>query len=374
MRVLLICSFYDNFVEQLYTYLMKYYSDIEFSILTSHKASKEYIELADDKVFFPVEDNYIGYRKLLAGLPQFDIVQMLWIEPLWGIFIGEIAKRTNSVYISVGGSDLYRDSKSRIIRFLQKKILSYADCVSSENTQTMEFFKKRYGKKYSMIPHHIARFGVDVFDNIDSVGFRLNKEQIKEKWRIGSDKMVIMLGHNGRKQHNHLRMIEAIDRLDKDDKDKLAVIIPMTYGTPNEEYLMKVETAIKKVGVDYHVPTEYMNNDQMAELAIMTDIMVHVQDTDQLSSTMLSCMYAGSYVIAGSWLPYDSLKEAGIYFEYVNGFEELTLKIMNAIHNKCYVTECMGNRDKVRILSSWKNCAKVWHDIYASLYYKRNES
>ena len=367
MRVLLICSFYDNFVEQLYVYVNKYYSDVDFSILTSKRFSEDYIRLAGDKVYFPDKDNYMGYMRLFANMPEFDIAHMLWIEPIWGIYISYIAKRTDSVYISVGGSDLYRDSNSRIIRILQKRILSYADCVSSENTQTRDFFEKRYGRKCAKLPHYIARFGIDVLENIDKVCANSTKKQIREKWGINNGKYVVMLGHNGRRQHNHFEMIDALSQMEADEKDQLYVIIPMTYGAPNKEYISEVEERIKNTGVEYTVIREYMDNDRMAELAIVTDIMIHVQDTDQLSSTMLSCIYAGSVVIAGSWLPYDSLKDAGIFFLTVDNHKELTRKLSDTLKNECYESNCKTNSDRVNELSSWKNSAKVWHDIYMHL-------
>jgi spore maturation protein CgeB len=99
----------------------------------------------------------------------------------------------------------------------------------------------------------------------------------------------------------------------------------------------------------------------MAKYAGCSDILIHVQTTDQLSSKMLQEMYAGSVVIAGSWLPYQQLFDDGIYFVSIDSIDELADTLTYVIgHLDEYKEKCKGNKDKVYKMSSWNNVADKW--------------
>ena len=115
--------------------------------------------------------------------------------------------------------------------------------------------------------------------------------------------VIVLCGTNARIEHNHEDIIKAIQNMDCSCREKCFFVFPMTYPSGCEEYISKIETSIAQVTDAYVILREYMNVDEMAELAIATDVMIHVQTTDQLSSAMVSHMYHGNLVIAGAWLP-----------------------------------------------------------------------
>lgn len=104
---------------------------------------------------------------------------------------------------------------------------------------------------------------------------------------------------------------------------------------------------------------------EMAMYALVSDIMIHVQRTDQLSSTMLEEMYAGSVVIAGSWLPYQHLREKGIYFLEVNTVSDVTPLLENVVeHLDEYRDKCALNSTLVYANSSWDILSEKWYALW----------
>ena len=108
-----------------------------------------------------------------------------------------------------------------------------------------------------------------------------------------------------------------------------------------------------------------MDFEKMAEYALVSDIMVHVQTTDQLSSTMLEEMYAGSVVVAGSWLPYASLHNKGIFFLDTDSIDGLSGILEEVIVNiDEYKLKCKDNASLVYENSSWESVSGKWYNMW----------
>ena len=372
MKILFLCEFYTGYVVQLWSNLKKYYPELRLSLLTYDSEKEEYLSnltLQEDEAIYTAQrsKHYIkSYYDAIRQLPRFDIIQPLWMEKHYGIYAGSIRNKADHLYISVGGSDLYRHSKRPIIRFLQKRLIKRASSLSAENTFTRDYFYSVYGDDTRKIPFYITRFGVDVIDSIREHDF--DKKSLRSKWGIPQDKIVVMLGHNGRKEHQHLEMISAIGRMDRNVIQKCFFVIPMTYGVPSDEYVKQVQTAMANVTDNYRILMDFLDVNQMAETTVFTDVMIHMQTTDQLSSTMMAHLYQGNVVLAGAWLPYSDIKESGIKLIDVNDFNELEDILSQVIANIAdYKDMCITNSQNVYKFSSWEYCVKNWYRIYDNL-------
>ncbi len=369
ISVLILCSFYSSYVIQLCEYMGKYYPRVKYSLLTHESAEEKYRKeegVLQNIYYYATTKTRLFYHQI-DNLPLFDIIHSLWMEPIWGINVHKLKKKAMYWFNSVGGSDLYHFSSQMLTRIFQKRIIRHSDWISSENIQTRNYFYKVYGEKYRNIEHSICRFGVDILDYI---------RQFKQKGEMPrtisttfpKDKIIVLCGTNASENHQHFAIIDAISSMGKEQMGKCHFVFPMTYPSGKEAYIKEVSMRIAQVTNSFTVLTKYMDVWEMAELAMASDIMIHVQKTDQLSSVMLSHMYNGNVVLAGSWLPYDTLKEKNVFFLRIDEMAELSLNLEKVVNKiDFYKEKCGRNADIVYQLSSWEAASKEWMKVYTSL-------
>lgn len=361
LKVLIACLFYSTYTKQLIENLSKRYGDIEFSLLTREVENKEKIvsrQLKHIYCFPTVKE----LKMILEQLPIYDAMQFLWIEPWWCQFQQLLRSKCKRLNLNVGGSDFYRATKEQLDN--KKELIACADRVTAETERTIQDFTNYYGElvknKMGLLP-----FGIEVLDLI-KCHRNSSKNAIKEKFQIPQNKIIVTCGHNGGKAHQHIKIIEAMECLEKSVRDRLLCVFPMTYQK-SDDYICEVHEKAQQCGLNHMILTEFMDFEQMAEYSLISDIMIHVQTTDQLSSTMLEEMYAGSVVIAGSWLPYRSLHEMGMYFLDVDAILEVTAVVHEVVMNMDeYKKRCEGNREIVWEHSSWDGLAPKWRKLWDS--------
>lgn len=358
-KVMVLCSAFSLYTKQLIENISARYADIEFSLLTCAEESR-------DKIIAKALKHIYCYRTLrdlktiLEQLPVYDAMQMLWIEPQW-VYCCRLARtKTKRLNLNVGGSDFYRASAAQ--RDYKRKLLEKADRITAETKQTILDFKGYYGEaaqKTGLLP-----FGIEVLDFIKK-NVQVSRDSIKEKFGFPTDKIIVTCGHNANRAHQHMKIIEAIESLSENMKKQIMLVFPMTYNQIDEEYIREVSNAVDGTGTAYTILTKFMDFQEMAQYALISDIMIHVQTSDQLSSTMLEEMYAGSVVIAGSWLPYQSLHEMGIYFLDVDTIPDVTGLLQDIVLNMDFYKEkCAGNREIIWKHSSWDEQAPKWHGLW----------
>lgn len=362
IKVLIAYSYYSVYTKQLIENMSKRYGDIEFSLLTGMKVNMDRIDTKYLKHIYYFHTK-ADLKAILEQLPLYDAMQLLWIEHEWAYFYMLMRNKTKRLNLNVGGSEFYRASRGE--RDYKRNLIACADIVTAETVGTVKEFQEYYSEevknKMGLLP-----FGVEILDWINA-NSNLDKNKInkiKEKFHIPLNKIVVTCGHNANAAHQHMDMIDALSNMQDDEKRKIVCVFPMTYNG-SEEHISKVRERLSKVDFEYIILTEFMDFQSMAEYALISDIMIHVQTTDQLSSTMLEEMYAGSVVIAGSWLPYKELHEMGIYFIDVDAIPDVTNVLVDVVANiDDYQERCKGNKEIVWNHSSWDALAPKWRALW----------
>lgn len=359
-KVLIFCRGYSVYVKQLIENIAKRYDDVEFSLLTHNEESKGKIvsERLRHIYYFRT---MVDLRTILEQLPMYDAMQLLWIEKEWVYFHKLIRSKTKHLNLNIGGSDFYRAGKTE--RDYKKKLIECADQVIGQTADTVKNFELYYNEvtagKLCCFP-----YGIEVLDFIN-VNKEQDKNKLKRKYHIPLNKIVITCGHNASQAHQHIEMIEAINQLPARIKKQIVCVFPMTYPQDCDEYINFVDGSLKGTGLEHVILKDFMDFQDMAEYALISDIMIHVQTTDQLSSSMLEEMYAGSIVIAGSWLPYKALHKMGIYFLDVDTISDVTAVLEDVVANiEAYKEKCKGNRELIWKHSSWDEVASKWYALW----------
>lgn len=359
-KVLILCSFFSTFTKQVIENMSERYKNIEFSLLTNAEESKEKI--------FSNQLRHIYYyqtmsdlKTILEQLPVYDVIQSLWIEHEWGYFYQIIRTKAKRLNLHVGGSDFYRARNEE--RDFKRKLIEIADTITTQSEETKQEFGLYYGKdikrKIVVLP-----LGIEVLDYIDH-NRSLSKNQIKEKYHIPIDKIVVTCGHNANRAHQHIKIVNALKQLSENTKQHLVCVFPMTYPQNSDDYIRDVCNELNQENLNYVILKEFMSFEEMAEYALISDIMIHVQTTDALSSAMREEMYAGSIIIAGKWLPYQSLHKMGIFFLDVDTIADVTGVLEDIVANiEKYKEKCKGNRKLIWNHSSWDSVAPKWRKLW----------
>lgn len=359
-KILVFCSFYSVYTKQLIENMAERYADIEFSLLTKVSESKKKIVAEQLKHIYCFRTK-TDLKDILDQIPMYHAIQLLWIERDWAYFHKQIRKKAKLLNLNVGGSDFYRTGD--IEKSLCKNLIACADRITAETKGTVCDFQKYYRDvvrdKMGLLP-----FGIEVLDFINATEIQ-DMNELKRKYQIPLNKVIVTCGHNAIEEHQHIKIIAALECLPEDIKKQIVCVFPMTYPNGREEYISKIATLLDEIGLEYVILTEFMDFQAMAEYALISDIMIHVQTTDQLSSTMLEEMYAGSVIIAGSWLPYKSLHEMGMYFLDVDKIPDVTAVLEDVVTNiDTYKEKCKGNKEIVWKHSSWDVLAPKWRALW----------
>lgn len=362
-KVLIFCAFFSVYAQQLIENILKRYEDIEFSLIVYKTYAKEYqekISIGHLKHIYCVQ-TMADLKTILEALPVYDAMQLLWIEMPWAYFYKLIKRKTRKLNLNVGGSDFYRATENE--KKYKRRLVACADCITAETEETMKAFAEYYHDevkdKMSLLP-----FGIEVLDYINNIE-NTPKNVLKKKFNIPLGKIVVTCGHNAKKEHQHMQLIEALKSLPADIKKRMVCIFPMTYPAGYDDYINDIKNNLKESGLEYMVFTKFMNFQEMAEYAMISNIMIHVQTTDQLSSTMLEEMYTESVVIAGKWLPYKSLHEKGMFFLDVDTLSNVTDSLENVIKNlDVYKKQCIKNKQLIWKQSSWDELAPKWYNMW----------
>lgn len=356
--IILFCAFFSIYTVKLVRNMKKIYPELSIGVLSN---SEQY----SDALLGIIDYNYVyhSYKELetiLNNMPVFRVFQFLWIENIWVSFSNIIRKKCQKLNLCIGGSDFYRARDAEIE--YKRRLISMADVVSGETDDIIKDFLFKYPEVKDKI--RLVNFGIDVFQEIDVV----TKERVDEfcvKYNIPQDKVIITCGHNGNTSHQHLRIIEALSRLDTRITERTCFVFPVTYPPDNDSYIKKIEEALNQSKLNYRLLTDFMNEKEMAVYSTLSDILIHVQTTDQLSSTMLEEMYAGSIVIAGNWLKYNMLKNLEVVFYEINDISELGEKIVYIFDRMNDIKKAVKhNKTIVYDLSAWEKVSHKWRNIW----------
>ncbi|MBD5476907.1 MAG: glycosyltransferase family 4 protein [Lachnospiraceae bacterium] len=359
-KVLVACLLYSVYTKQLIENLSGRYEDVEFSLLTQAKEYRENIKSGKLKHIYCF-GSLAELKTILEQLPVYDVMQFLWIEFEWSYFYQVIRAKTKRLNLNVGGSDFYRAKKDE--REFKRKLIACADTITAETRETVSEFEAYYGTDLKR-PVGLLPFGVEVLGYIRK--YRdVPEEQLRGEFNLPLGKLVVTCGHNALEVHQHMKIIKALSCLSEEVKQQAVFVFPMTYPKCADGYVEDVKNKLESVGISYVVLTEFMDFQRMAQYALISDIMIHVQLTDQLSSSMLEEMYANSVVIAGSWLPYRSLHEMGLYFLDVDSIPDVTGILEDVVRDiGSYRQKCEGNPQIIWDHSSWDGLSPKWHALW----------
>lgn len=299
------------------------------------------------------------YMKFLRSKGEYDIINVQYVTygPSW--LASKLKSRNTRFILSYWGSDLFR--MPPVYLTLMCFILKKVDNVTFDNIDLEQKFQELYGKKYKG-ESICAYFGLPILEDIERQMKNIDKKEAKEKIGINEKKTVIAVGYNGRAEQQHHEVINAIKQLESRYKNKIVILLQMTYGG-TENYIASIEEEIQKSGIEYKICTQFLSDEEVAILRIATDIYINSQTTDAFSGSVCENLYCGNVLFNASWLKYKELDKYGITYVEWNDFNQITKLLMQYLDGEMNL-KTMENKNIISKLRKWDNCIINWKKIF----------
>lgn len=258
--------------------------------------------------------------------------------------------------LSIWGSDFYRESLSwqenkrdvyRKASVIQVETITVKrDLIAYENSLADKIY--------------VCNFGIDILDNIES---SLNQDDEKPFIPNKAGKIVVTCGYNGGSAQQHIKIFSQINKLSEGQKEKILLCVPATYGLESS-YETELVNMLESLSVEYVIIKNRLSENEIAKLRIETDIVINMQISDSLSSSLLEHLFAGNVLLLGNWLPTDTYDVYGIYYRLVDE-NNLTLVLGDVVDNLlAEKSKCKGNYEKIKDFATWDSVRQKQLDIY----------
>jgi len=279
---------------------------------------------------FRLLQHIYGLRKVARKLPEYDIVHVHFYYFYYASFTPIIRKKAKLFLVTFFGSDYYR--VNNFTHFINKRSLVAFDGVFAENETMLEDIAKRY----SLNKRHIAT-GILMFmmDNYVSFADFLNN-------------------------HTHCSAKKVADKL-----KSFKTVFPMTYGWNAKNTRVMVREKLHSSQFDSQILEDFLPVNLLHALRLAADIFIVIPSTDQLAASLLEHLAAGSVVITGSWLPYRSLMELGVYCIMLDSANSLATVLAEVLdHLDEHKRRSAINKEIILKMIQWESIRKNWYKNY----------
>ena len=337
-------------------------SDVRTDYLDFYKASG--IDLIDGvglkKV--GVRNYMLYYKKVFKSLGHYDVCLVQYVSHYLAPIVYLYRRRFDKIKLTFWGSDVYRVNGLKALMTIP--LLKRADNISFiTETMRQDFLSRRRSCGFVSPKSCLLDFGNLFFEQIDGIKKSTNKDSYS-LLGIQEGKVNITVGYNGRKDMQQAKLCEQILVLPQAISQRIQVLIP-AYGISDENKSL-IEEAFSTSGVEYKLFSYFMGSEETTNLRAVSDIFLYGQTSDALSNSMLEHLYAGSIMLKGAWLNYETLDEQGVYYENFCSFDDVPGKLEEIIGNLDELKlRASKNHDIIGSFCSWQYWREKWLNFIA---------
>lgn len=256
------------------------------------------------------------------------------------------------------GSDLQAVNDAQAGRLAH--IVQCSDCVNISTQEMRLAYNRFFGKRFSP-KIYSAKFGSLAFSACDEAASEYTKESSKSFFGLDPAKICVAVGYGGKPSHQHVSAIKALARLTGEEKEKIQMLLHMHGG--ERGYIEKVKSAADEAGIGYVILPGSYGLKEIAIMRMATDIFLHAQTNDAMSSSIRECLYSGAVLVNPGWIRYPEYQELGIDYISYHDFSDLTAKMGELIRGERKIN-VQHNREIVREEYSWEAVKGEWVRIF----------
>ncbi|MDP2365869.1 MAG: hypothetical protein Q8M94_19130, partial [Ignavibacteria bacterium] len=299
--------------------------------------------LDDTGSFIKSVRNSISYqnsREIFSDLfDKYDILNLHSLSP-GNLALVDFKKSHNKIILSFWGSDLFQiwgvnDHLTGSLKdyFIQLNSLKRCDVITVHSYEMEKIVTAKYGPG---MQDKMVRtfFGIkdEVFDLIDKNKLAVSYSDFQKKYGIPENKIRISIGYSSNPICNHLLILDELEKIEPLCKEKIHLLMPMTYGMMPEGYMEQVTSKLNRTNISYTIFDKYLSLDEIIKFRIISDIMIMMNKSDALSASVSETLYCENLLISALWLPYSPYRKENIFF-YESDFPQLKDKVTYAIDN-----------------------------------------
>ncbi len=307
---------------------------------------------------------YYRYLKAAWRLrkEKFDLIFICYVDPV-GLLLNFLIKTEKTKSIACfWGDDV--NSVPRKTVLIEKLLFPRVDVFNFYTKTLRRTFLDKFGKIFPQKETQI-RYGLSLLPVMDCV--LASGENFRNSMELPQEKVLVAVGYNSAAVQQHLKVLEQIGRLPLSVRERLHIVLCMTYGTGDASYdasyVQKVREMCNSLDCTYTMYQERLNERDKARLTLATDIFIHAQVVDCFSGTIQEHLYAGVLVVNPTWIFYDALKEKNVFYLEYSAFDELPELLAKHFCRKEEMP-CdkflRDNRMKIREIASWENIVPLW--------------
>lgn len=261
------------------------------------------------------------------------------------------------------GSDILRAKQKRtLLRMLSFYITNY---IVMGTKELLDGFHEIYGHSFDDKIVKIS-FGANGLETLEKVEKHFDRTKVRQGYGIDDNKIVVSVGYNNSEGQQHLDVLHAICGLSPEIRQKIHLILRMTYGSRDEVYISRVKQLVDKTGCSSTVFESFLEDEEIAEITMATDMFIHAQITDAHSAAVLEHLYAGCVVLNASWIKYSEFENKMFYLTF-DSFEDIKSIIKDNLQpkeNSKYKDLLVKNKQAVSELASWDRLVPAWRALY----------
>lgn len=184
------------------------------------------------------------------------------------------------------------------------------------------------GDKIKLHKNYLS--GVNILQNIDC---KISRAQMHESLFIPYSEYNIVCCYSGNQAHNHNVVLDAIIENKSILPEGYQLIFPMTYGA-TETYYESIKKRCIENQLNAFFLREFITNEQMAYLHLVTDLFINIQNSDCGNAFMIEALFAKNRIVTGRWLHYEQFEQFGVPYHLIDKPEDLSAELYLIFSNQ----------------------------------------
>jgi len=299
-------------------------------------------------------------------LNKYDIINFHSLN-LGTLSFIDCIEQDKKIILSFWGSDLYQTSGLKNYYELLRSV-NRANKIAVLNYEMEKVVLAKFGSELKNKIVHTA-LGIDdkIFDLMDNSKKERPELNFLKKYNIPENKIRITVGYCGSLVCNHLLILDELEKIEHKIKEKIHLLVPMTYGNFTEEYVQEVKSGLDRTKISYTIFNKFLSLDEVAKLRVNSDIMIQMNKSDGFNTSVREALYAENILISAVWLPYSLLRLENIFF-YETDFAKLGETVTFVLNNYEQIKNSLeANPIKAKKLTAFSQNFQPWLRLFDSL-------